>query len=55
MTIWAAQNFDEYYLYTGDEKFLKERVSVFQRDGKRDKVAVDGKKREAVSATFVFS
>lgn len=24
MTIWALQSFDEYYLYTGDEKFLKE-------------------------------
>ena len=23
MTIWAAQSFDEYYLYTGDEKFLR--------------------------------
>ena len=24
MTIWAAQSFDEYYLYTGDKQFLKE-------------------------------
>ncbi len=26
MAIWAIQSFDEYYLYTGDEKFFKERV-----------------------------
>ena len=26
MTIWAAQSFDEYYRYTGDETFLKERA-----------------------------
>ena len=26
MTIWAAQSFDEYYLYTGDKQFLKERA-----------------------------
>lgn len=26
MTIWAAQSFDEYYLYTGDEEFLKTRA-----------------------------
>ena len=24
MTVWAIQSFDEYYLYTGDQKFLKE-------------------------------
>lgn len=29
MTIWAAQSFDEYYLYTGDEKFLKNRAYHF--------------------------
>ena len=29
MTIWAAQSFDEYYLYTGDETFLKERAYPF--------------------------
>lgn len=29
MTIWAAQSFDEYYLYTGDEDFLKERAYPF--------------------------
>ncbi len=29
MTIWAAQSFDEYYLYTGDEKFLKNRAYPF--------------------------
>ena len=32
MTIWAAQNFDEYYLYTGDEKFLKERAYPFFKE-----------------------
>ena len=26
MTIWAAQCFDEYYLYTGDLQFLRERA-----------------------------
>lgn len=29
MTIWAAQSFEEYYLYTGDEKFLKNRAYPF--------------------------
>lgn len=29
MTIWAAQSFDEYYLCTGDEKFLKNRAYPF--------------------------
>ncbi len=29
MTIWAAQSFDEYYLYTGDEKFLRRRAYPF--------------------------
>jgi len=29
MTIWAAQSFDEYYLYTGDEKFLRSRAYPF--------------------------
>lgn len=29
MTIWVAQSFDEYYLYTGDEKFLKNRAYPF--------------------------
>ena len=32
MTIWAAQSFDEYYLYTGDEKFLKTRAYPFLRE-----------------------
>lgn len=31
MTIWAAQSFDEYYLYTGDEEFLKMRAYPFLR------------------------
>ena len=35
MTIWAAQSFDEYYLYTGDETFLKERAyPYFEEIGK---------------------
>lgn len=29
MTIWAAQSFDEFYLYTGDKTFLKERAYPF--------------------------
>lgn len=29
MTIWAAQSFDEYYLYTGDAEFLKNRAYPF--------------------------
>lgn len=29
MTIWVAQSFDEYYLYTGDETFLRERAYPF--------------------------
>lgn len=29
MSIWAAQSFDEYYLYTDDEAFLKERAFPF--------------------------
>lgn len=29
MTIWAAQSFDEYYLYAGDEDFLKARAYPF--------------------------
>ena len=32
MTIWAAQSFDEYYLYAGDEKFLKERAYPFFKE-----------------------
>ena len=32
MTIWAAQSFDEYYLYTGDEKFLRERAHPFFKE-----------------------
>lgn len=31
MTIWAAQSFDEYYLYTGDKDFLKNRAYPFFR------------------------
>lgn len=31
MTIWAAQGFDEYYLYTGDKAFLKNRAYPFFR------------------------
>ncbi len=29
MTIWTAQSFDEYYLYTGDKAFLRERAYPF--------------------------
>ncbi len=29
MTIWAAQSFDEYYLYTDDEEFLRTRAYPF--------------------------
>ena len=29
MTIWTAQSFDEYYLYTGDKEFLKQRAYPF--------------------------
>ena len=32
MTIWAAQSYDEYYLYTGDEKFLKNRAYPFFKE-----------------------
>ena len=32
MTIWAAQSFDEYYLYAGDEKFLKNRAYPFFKE-----------------------
>ena len=35
MSIWAAQSFDEYYLYTGDETFLKDRAyPYFEKIGK---------------------
>ncbi|MBQ7349061.1 MAG: hypothetical protein IJW47_03610, partial [Clostridia bacterium] len=29
MTVWSAQSFDEYYLYTGDKNFLKNRAYPF--------------------------
>ena len=29
MTIWTAQSFDEYWLYTGDKKFLRTRAYPF--------------------------
>jgi len=29
MSIWSAQSFDEYYLYTGDKKFLEEKAFPF--------------------------
>lgn len=32
MTIWAAQSFDEYYLYAGDDEFLKERAYPFFKE-----------------------
>ena len=35
MTIWMVQCFDEYYLYSGDEKFLRTRLyPVFREVGK---------------------
>lgn len=30
--IWVAQSFDEYYLYTGDESFLRERAYPFLKE-----------------------
>lgn len=32
MTIWAAQSFDEYYLYAGGKDFLKERAYPFFKE-----------------------
>lgn len=32
MTVWAIQSFDDYYLYTGDEKFLRTRLYPVFRD-----------------------
>ena len=32
MTIWSAQSFDEYWLYTGDETFLRERAYPFFKE-----------------------
>lgn len=32
MTIWATQSFDEYYLYTGDKKFLKTRAFPYFKE-----------------------
>ena len=32
MAVWVAQSFDEYWLYTGDEKFLRTRAYPFFRD-----------------------
>lgn len=32
MTIWTAQSFDEYYIYTGDRAFLKNRAYPFFRE-----------------------
>ena len=32
MTIWAAQSFDEYYLYTGDKKFLRTKAYPFFKE-----------------------
>lgn len=32
MTIWTAQSFDEYYLYTGDKSFLKNRAYPFFKE-----------------------
>lgn len=32
MSIWAAQSFDEYYLYTGSKTFLKQRAYPFFKE-----------------------
>ena len=32
MTVWAIQSLDEYYLYTGDEKFLRSKAYPIFRD-----------------------
>ena len=32
MTVWAAQSFDEFYLYAGGKDFLKERVYPFFKE-----------------------
>lgn len=32
MTIWSVQSFDEYWLYTGDETFLRERAYPFLKE-----------------------
>lgn len=32
MTIWAAQSFDEYWLYTGDRDFLKDKAYPFFKE-----------------------
>ena len=32
MSIWVAQSFDEYYLYTGDKAYLKNRAYPFFRE-----------------------
>lgn len=32
MTIWAAQSFDEYYRYTGDDAFLKAKAYPYLKD-----------------------
>lgn len=35
MTVWAIQSLDEYYLYTGDEGFLKEKLyPIFEDTGR---------------------
>ena len=32
MTIWAAQSFDDYYRYTDDEEFLRNRAYPFFKE-----------------------
>ena len=35
MTVWAIQGLDDYYLYTGDEKFLRNKLyPIFEETGK---------------------
>lgn len=49
MTIWVAQSFDEYYLYTGDESFLKKRAYPFFREVGR---AIEGLLEEREDGTL---
>ena len=49
MSIWVALSFDEYYLYTGDVLFLKEKAyPFFYEVGK----AIMGKEWEIIFATL---
>ena len=43
------------FIHGRREVFKRARIPVFQRDGKRDRGIVDGKKREIISAAFVVA